>query len=794
MQYVVSAEEYFKSINESSNNLDQLTKYFENIPDAFFEALEKTDWSKLKDPFSEPVSEAQLSHQLFLLDHIDDIQDIVRKEDFLTRIGYDTVALRESGEYLERIQLIDEGALGAVWDFIKAMVEDPDPTEMTLNILRLVLDIIGIVPFTWAGLPIDAVANVMSGFISMYKNEWFSMVLSFLAATDVTKALALAKTTFKPIAPVLNKILPVFFRAGSEAVALEKVVLSAKEEIIKIGGKSLLQNVTDLFGMIGNFLVGSAVSVVKLIAGFIETALNLATFGAAKKYTAKIPQLVDKLAANITVAGSNFKSASKILSEEGGESIAKASKDLEKTAAAAIDAEKTALKKQAYSDAYASGKRGLEINAEVQKKLADSGLDKPIIDRYLDASGYLGELRGVVKETEVFANTISKLPKAQQDIWVAAKMENELIGQAKLSVDKIMKDPKLVEHLSSIGWRPGGNELIALARKGDEAGVKKFFETFLTDPKISKNLSKAEIRAFTPFVARPKAFVEGVKRMDDTIKVIKTMEKLGGTIGKRAIPLSRLINFLTRYFWQKYGSWECIKQYGSVLASGKAGETLSNLAASSLAPKPQAAVNEEEAVSTEQGADATATETQELAPEVVKELELNAKNKEALEKKKGKPDCGLIAAANSAIVASHVTKFPGSLTGQKDYKMGDDPKAREEFQKNSTEYTNQILKSMQLPPVEVQKAIEATDPTTQLIFSDVWDAENGVVSVNTSDASRMEKTADDLVKKGLMTREEADAAIKKAKQMVDTGNIPEVQVKTNANESLFKIKSILVNR
>ena len=86
MQYVVSAEEYFNSINENNQNLDRLVKYFENIPEAFFEALERTDWSKMDDffnlPVDEAVSQAKLDHQLFLLEHIEDINDIIQKEDF----------------------------------------------------------------------------------------------------------------------------------------------------------------------------------------------------------------------------------------------------------------------------------------------------------------------------------------------------------------------------------------------------------------------------------------------------------------------------------------------------------------------------------------------------------------------------------------------------------------------------------------------------------------------------------------------------------------------------------------
>lgn len=802
MQYVVSAEEYFNSINENKQNIDKLVKYFENIPEAFFEALERTDWSKMDDffnlPVDETVSQAKLDHQLFLLDHIEDINDIIQKEDFLVRAGYDTVALRESGEYLQTLQTLDEGLLGTVWDFIKGLVADPDPTEMTLNILRLVLDIIGIVPFTWAGFPIDIVANVLSAIISLYKKDWFSMILSLISAIDVSHVSAVATKFLKPAAPVINKIAPILFRSGASAVALEKVVINAREELIKIGGKSLLENIASLFKNIAGFLIGGGVSIVKLIAGFVEKAINLVTFGSAKKYTAKIPQAVDKLAANINLWGKSFDSASKILTGAEGESISKASKDLEKTAKTASDAEKTAFKKKAYSDAYASGKSGLEVNAEVQKKLADAGLDKPVIDRYLDASGYLGDLRNVVKETDVFKNRIMKLSPAQQEIWIAAKMENEIIGQAKLSADKILKDKALAERLTELGWRPGSADLIAMARKGDEAGVKKFFEAFLTDPKLSKNLSKAEIRAFTPFVARPKAFVEGVKHMDDAIKVAKTMEGLGRTMAMRAIPFTRVLSFLARLVWQKFGSLECMVEVGANKLTTSVAKTTSSLASKGMEAAMTPAVNEaDEAQPTDSQAVEPTQDSTGLDELVAKEVEKNKKLKEDIKNKKGKADCGMLAAANSAIVSQHVANYPGStanLGGTSS--MGDDPKKRAEFEKNSTEYTKKILKSMGLDSsIDAQHAIDGLDPTTQLAISDVWDAEHGVVSVNTSDSSRMQAVADDYVKKGIWTREQADEAIKRAQEMLANESMPEIPLpKTKStNEGLFKTKGFGFN-
>lgn len=796
MQYVVSAEEYFNSINENKQNLDRLVKYFENIPNSFFEAIGRTDWSKMDDffnlPVDETVSQAKLNHQLFLLDHIEDINNIIQKEDFLVRAGYDTVALRESGEYLATLQTLDEGLLGTVWSFIKGMVADPDPVEMTLNIIRLVLDIIGIVPFTWAGFPIDIVANLMSAVISIYKNDFFSAFLSILSAIDVSKVNALATKFLKPAAPIVNKIAKIAFRSGAEAVALEKVVINAREELIKIGGKSLLDNIIGFFKNIASFLVGAGLSIVKLIASFVERAINFVTGGAAKKYTAKIPIFVDKLAANISLWGKNFDSASKILAGAEGDSIARASKDLQNKALVATKGERSALIAQTKADAIAAGKTGKAVDSAVAAKVND--FDKAIVDRYLDATGYLGNLRGTVKETKVFTDKISKLTKAEQDIWIAAKMENEIIGQAKLSADAILKDKDLAKRLADLGWRPGSADLMAMAKKGDAAGVKKFFEAFLTDPQLSKNLSKAEIRAFTPFVARPKAFVEGVKHMDDVLKVAKTMEGLSRTMAKRAVPFERVVSFLARLVWQKFGSLECLVQVGANKLGTQVATATTNLAVKGMQAALQPAVNEagEPAADSQQAVEPTQDSAQ-LDALVAQEVEKNKKLKETLKAKKGKADCGMLAAANSATVAAHVIDYPGStanLGGTST--MGDDPKKRAEFEKNSTEYSKQILKSMKLDTsIDAQHAIDGLDPVTQLSISDVWDAENGVVSVNKSDVSRMKEVADGFVKRGQWTQEEADRALKEAESNLESGDMPEIPLPKSiekTDEGLFKTK------
>ena len=751
MTYVVSSQKFFESLSTSGNSNDQLTQYFKQIPDAFFEALDKVDFSILATPVTvkRKHSESEVfAHQVYLFENFEDIQDIIKKEDFLARAGYDTIELRINESYLETIETLNESLLGSIGDFLASLVSDPDPVEMGLNILRLVLDIIGLVPFTWAGFPIDIVANVLSALISLYKGEYFSMVLSLLSAIDITQASDVLKMVLKPAMPLLEKVLPFLFRSGKDVVALEKGVIALKDGIIRIGGKSLLDNVISLFKGIAGFFINTVVSVVKMIASFMDTAINLVTFGMAGKFGFKISKLVDSILVNVQMVGRNFDTATQILTKPGvGKDIANTADDLAKAARKEVEL-------GAQDQALKAGKTSSEVGADISAALKD--FDATQADKYLSAKGgYLSDLKQTVSSNTKFMDSISHLSGRQKEVAIAAKMENELIGQAKLSVDKIMKDPEAVKLLGAAGWRPGGDHLIRLAKGGNPQEVKKFFDVFLTNPAIAKNLSKAEIRAFTPFAANPGAFIEGVAKFNGSVKTLELLTKKGGAIGMRAVPFKRVLNLVARLVWQKYGSLECIIKAGA----NRAGE-----AALSATP-------------------ALVT----TGMSVLKEADETSN----VPSSSAKTDCGLQAAAVQAATGSFVADFPGStanLGGTAN--MGENPAQAAEFQKKSTEYSKQVLSSLGLDAsIDVQHALDYNEPVVQAYFSDVYDAESGVINVNLVDKSRLDSTIQKMVETGKIKPEEAAGIKAKALELIQSGEEPEIKLPP-VNEGLFSVKGL----
>lgn len=805
MRYVVSAEEYFGSINENQANIDKLQTYFESIPQAFWEALESIDLSPLKQftPIKRTQSEDQiLEHQLFLIENADDFAELVKKEDFLARLGYDTVALREQGEYFAKIETLNESVLSSVWNFLTAMVEDPDPVEMTLNVIRLVLDVIGLIPFTWAGVPIDVIANILSALISLYKGEYLSMVLSILAAIDVTQASDVLRFTLRgmpaPVMKGLEKLIRILCRSGKDSRAVENGILALREEVIKIGGtgiKGVFDLIIKILSGIAGFISNTFVMVLRTMTTFIDKVLSYVPI--AGKYLAQTTKLVDNMILSMVDIGKNFDTAAKTL-EKGGAgadaAIARSADDLRNAAlrTPAAKAERTAIAAQARTDARAAGMTTQrEILDYVSKKVKE--FDQPIYDLYTTKPGYLADLTKEVQSSAKYEYVKEKLGKKYADAYLAAKVENEFIGQAKRTADIVLKDKELAAHLASIGWAPDGLQVIALARKGDVQGVKNFFEVFLTDSKIAKTLTNTEIRAFTPFVAKPEAFIAGVKNMDRAIKQLTLLEKTAGISQKRVIPLRRIFNFMLRLVWNKYGSLDCILQAGANAASEKVMGATSKLATGVMTQALSPVPTNEENSDPNAAAPAAGSENDALAI-LNKTMEENEKIRKGLVERK--PDCGLTAAAVNATVGSHVANFPGStatLGGTAN--MGDDAKKREEFEKNSTEYTKQILSSLKLDTtIDAQHAIEATDPSVRLAFADVADEETGVIELTPSDTGRMNKIADKMIKEEGMDPEIVKRALAKAKKMIDDGDMPEVPLPKSVNkkvdESLFKIKTI----
>jgi len=802
MKYVISADQYFKQGPNQIN--EKLVQYFESIPESFWTALDAVDFSKPSKPRTPVHSEQEIfEHQVFLLENFEDINDIIKKEDFLVRQGYDTIKLRLNESYLAQVQLINESVLSSVMNFVKALVADDDPVEMGLNVLRLVLDVIGIVPFSWAGFPIDSVANFLSAVISLYKGEYISMVLSLIAVVDVTKTsniLKAIKFLPKPILKILEKLAKILCRSSGSATELTTGVLALKDGIRTLGDKSVIGIIVSLFKGIANFFSTIAVGLLKFISNFIKTVFNAVPI--VGKYAVKAIESIERLGleAQLAIFGRNFETAAKLLEKEGTQK--------EIIAGAEELASKSKGKTQVGDTVFS--KKGVEFLATspqgraILQSNAYKNFDPGIVDAYSKSGSYTADLLKTVESDTKFMASIAGQPVALQQLAKAAKVENELIGASIDQIDIIIKnDPKLAEYFTKkYDWKPSSEYITKMAKDGNVTEIKRVFQMMLTDPAVSKNLSKAEIRAFTPWATKPEIFIQGVKNFNDTAYVLAKLTKAGGILATRGILIRRMITFVSRIIWQRYGSLACIKE----TAMNAVGSTATDLAGSAL----KSSLNEEFISTGDSTVDANNAAANQVAAnqanitnpektstdglsEIENIIKKNDENSQTAKEKGGKTNCKLLSETVKAATGAHCANFPGStalLGGTSN--MADDPKAAEEFQKKSTEYTKQILKSMGLDDtIDVQHALDSQSPGTKLVFSEVFDYKTGIISLNMGDAPRIHEIAQQWVKEGVMTQEVADAAEKEALEMIKTGNIPELKVpqSKSANEGLFRTKT-----
>jgi len=789
MKYVVTANDYFNQGSNPDKVTERIASIFNGIPDSFFESLKSIDLAStiiLKPIQSRYSDDRLLEHQISLIEEFDDIHLVVRNENLLQFSGYDSIELVESGKYLETISLINEGVADTVINFLKSTYEDPNPTTQTLNILQLILGIIGIVPFTWGGFPIDIVANVLNGVISIFRENYFEAVLSILSAIDVSHATATTNVILKPVAKLLNPIFKIIFRSGKEAAALEKGVVALSDSVKKLGNKTLTETLTWLFKSCAKFFTNTFIQIIRTATKFIDFVIGkFVPFSKSLGYDKFLTKAFDNLVMTSSTWGKSFDTVSSIFAKNTGE-VAAAGSDIAK--AATSKATTAAIKTDAELAAMAAGKVGKEVDAAVAKALSDHAAKF----KGLVPEKYIDDLTKLVNSDPVFKKELARVPEALKPKAISAKVENEYLSSIVKSYDDVLKkNPELATYLArTYGVVPKGNVLVKMAKSGDVAGLKQAFE-LIKDPAVSKHLSKAQVRSIAPFLGKngAEAFVSGIKKFDGSVSVLNNLTKAGGFFGQRAAQFRAFLSFMTRLIWQKYGSLDCM------LLAAKEG-TNDLILGTSKAPESDVQPTK----STNEADEAQPVEASQ-EPNSTPSIDATIKKNDEYKKKfssENKKDCSITSAAVKAVVGSHIVDFPGStanLGGTPN--MADDPKQAEEFQKKSTEYTKSVLKSLGLDAnIDAQHALDISEPINRLYYSDVWDESNGIVSPNLSTTSRMPEVAKKMVEDGVVTQEEVEALQKKALED-QQNNRPPAELKVSSgetNESFLQVTSLFTNK
>ena len=817
MSYILTAAEYFQELGTQKLNEAKLKAYFERVPSEFWHAVSSANFAVLEAFQSTKQSHTEvevLDHQLFLLEQFNAVPDIIRKDDMLTRLGYDVIELQVNGTYAGTLNVLNEdGLLGKVWDFIKGMVSDSDPLQMTLNVIRLVLDVIGLIPFTWAGLPIDIVSNALSCLISLYKQEWLAACLSALMCIDVSKASDIIAVTIKPALPFLEPFFKILMREGHSAIELEKGLAAMNDGIIKLGSTSLKESVISFFVSLYRFVVDVLMSIVSSIPKLFDwITSHIPLIG--KDTIPKLTPLFDRLTLKV-----------KGLSKDIDYTV----KTLKNEATAVPD--KSALIKQAGDEAaHNAAITGNLAGAQAARAAAEKKMTDDLAIKFNAGVDVVSKITTDLKDGEVYKKLLAKetkgkIPAGWTDSWLKVSTENRLIGQPHVIMQSLEKhiadDPALAAQFAKeFGHAPTGSQFLKLSKAGDTDGVRKMLEFVDKTPEVKAMLNPREYEGLMVFKNNPQAMVDGVKSFNSVTDRLVELEKkatpaMKTFISTRAKPMGKLLNLITRMVWERYGSKECILQAlapnMSVLNTTK---KLATMALPATAPVQEQAQTSD--INTVMNALAGFGKTPEefaqlkqtdpdAAAQIQAELERNVQAKNG-SSQRTKGDCSTQSTIAQAIAGSHIPYKSGVSLGITPYNY--DPNSQSTFQKNNTEYQKNILKNLGLDAtIDVQHALDKADPVTIGYFADVYDFRTGSIDVNPEQvASRRDQVFAEMVNAGRMTQDQANAAKQELMHSDETGSVPpqvdqvinSIDQSNNAqptNEGLFKVKGLaLKNR
>lgn len=404
---------------------------------------------------------------------------------------------------------INEGVVDFLAGLWNALTEDSSP----IGILQFLLDLIGFIPASYVGFPIDVVADGLNAIIYMFRGRWLDAGISAIAAFlpgigDAAKAVKYGKNAAK-----LEK-------------AVESIIKTGKAEeklIAELAADSGAKVVLDGMSSVGTIMMKVFHGIVSGIGHLLSTPpISWLTFGGSKWVGKKLIAWVDDVITPIARNLENFGTASL----KGGEDIAsviksgdisKITKNIDELIATGKFGDVAqhvpfrkmlASSEVAFTDAMKADpdlfRKAVDANYDKFKDaLIDfrSKLKKPLDKAELDILD--GEMRMVYYEMEtnkLFAKGLLKLEEASGDI-IAKYWSSAVRGGAgsNLPADifKALKDdPEQIQRF--FGWVVSHPETVkALNAAGPE--VTQVFRIFAKNPEIAIKISQSGAEAAARF-------------------------------------------------------------------------------------------------------------------------------------------------------------------------------------------------------------------------------------------------------------------------------------------------------
>ena len=567
-KYILSRDQFV--INESDNSnplfnflnevgpelmgmLDTIKPVLpESVSDEFIENSQRYDAALSQSGFSE---NSKLEHILYAMG--------------TTGVTLFTESNFNLDSVIEHYYSVNEDFFDTLRSIWNALTENGSP----LGIVHLLLDIIGFIPASYFGFPIDIVADGLNAVIYLLEGQYGSALISVIAAAlpgigDAAKALKLAKG-FKKI----NSLAEVAFKTGKadagivKALAKEDPSTLAKFLNIFSGAKPVIAFFVNLAKGVGRGIEALLRSwPVSMLFGGLGKKLGKWLDTAVTPITKNLDSAIDDMAA-LTAKGSDdittaIKSgdASKV-ADAGSDIVTKLGADVVNDAGVVTKMSELTAAKAAGNMAEVKRIEGI-LQTRIEKGLPGAGRfvkggrlidvinsNLKISDDLLKTGGkdldkflekgwdeYISVWKGLkqVDGVPLTASDLSQLEKLKS-AWIEGRKAEALFAGMK-SISDLPADDliRLTGNAAEISTKKGANFSARLVAEisDDPAKLSKFFNGILANPAALAKLEEVGpgvVGMYRLFAKNPEVYVDIAKAGSGAIKKFDELAKIGGT-------------------------------------------------------------------------------------------------------------------------------------------------------------------------------------------------------------------------------------------------------------------------
>lgn len=729
MRYVLTAQD-FQFV--SSPNGQTARALAMSVPASVWESLDK-----LSASFETEVKEEISNYQAMLLESFETIQEIGKTQKALFYAAVDDLKIKTKEEYNQAVQeslAIYEG----VWDTAKSVLSALTEGGSPIGILHLVLDLIGLVPASWVGFPIDVLANVLNGIIYAVRGMWFLAILSLIAAVPANYLFKGLKMSFTPFAKVADKLGIAIFKGDKAAVKLASSELKTAAGIEKAAG---LGKALDTFVQ---FAKTTLIKIIKGIGWTLDKILGtVLPFGIYPK--GKIVKFIEEFVEVPLMKAVKGSEEAVLALKEGDEVLAKTTK--------------------------------AEIDASTTIKAADK---EAMTAKFNKLAHGDGDLVGQVMKSDGYTQLVKKgAPKAAIEAYTNAAIARMAFSKTFTKAETILADPSALKIIRAAGGVPEKELLVKAINKGDTELISKLFNGIASDPLAVKGMTETEAALIKVYGKYPEQFIKHGKNFDN---YLVTITKIAGKFAYREKIARKLLLFMIRQIAKAVMSWECYTYYMNKISGISSTEDLERVAT-------------EEMVKESESFDKNSKKWKEVRDLIIKENgledtpesapEIDALTEEALKTaQRTNSNCKSEEEMTNALIGGEISN-PGLMD---DNLYGQKPIGDKEFKKIEDVLVNQAELTGLPTNIKPTKNLQNADPMIQLYYSDVYNGKTDKLIINTQEESNIYEVRDRLIKEGKLKASDANMKVKEIQEHWNEGTEPN-EVKrlldsTDVNESL----------